>query len=279
MVEVNPCLAIEGYCCKFLWNNSISTSHTSETCSLRIASELYCHLASTLYLVDRVRNIIILDVSLVGSIIEYYCIVVYGIVYPFAQLLFRQHGACRVVRIAEVYHVDPVIRKLRYEIVLCCAREVSNVAPFSRIISYSCTTYHYVGVDIYRINRVGDTDGVVPSYYLLDVSCVALSTIIDEDLVSIKTYAARCIIVLYYCFAQEVVASLWTIAAECSFRCHFVNGFVHSVYHRWTQWSGYVTDAKAYHLLVWFGNLVGIHLFGNICEQIVVREFQEMFVY
>ena len=201
MVKVNSCLAIEGYCCKFLWNNSISTSHTSETCSLGIASKLYCHLASTLYLVDRVGNIIVLDVSLVGCIIEYYCIIVYGIVYPFAQLLFRQHGARRVVRIAEVYHVDPMIRKLRYKIVLCCAREVSHIAPFSRIISYSCTTYHHVGVDIYRINRVGDTDGVVPSYNLLDVSCVALCTIVDEDLVGIKTYAARSIVVFYYCFA------------------------------------------------------------------------------
>ena len=231
MVEVNPCLAIESYSCKLLWNNCISTSHTSEACCLRIASELYCHLASPLYLVNRVWNFIILDVSLVGSIIEYYCIVVYGIVYPFAQLLFRQHGARRVVRVAEVYHVDPVVRKLRYKIVLCCAREVSYIAPFARIISYSCTTYHHVGVDIYRINRVGDTDGVVPSYYLLDVSCVALCTIVDEDLVGIKTYAARCIVVFYYCFAQEVVASFRTIATECSFRCHLVNGFVHSVYH------------------------------------------------
>ena len=144
------------------------------------------------------RNIRILDVSLVCCVVEDERVVLYGVVHPFLQFFLRYHLSRRVVGIAEVYDVNSLVGQCRSEIVFRCARHIYNVAPFA-VLHYTCPAYHHVRVDIYGVNRVGDTDAVVPSYQLLNIACVALCTVVNEYLAWVEVYASWQEVVLYYC--------------------------------------------------------------------------------
>ena len=126
-------------------------------------------------------DILLLDVCLVCRIVEYDSVVLYRVVYPTLQLLACQHCACRIVGVAEVYHVDTVVRDGRTEIILLCGWHVAYIAPFTVSICAG-TPYHGVRVDVYRVYRVCYTDGVIPAYYVAYVSCVALRAVVDKYL-------------------------------------------------------------------------------------------------
>ena len=171
-----------------------------------------------------------------------------------------------------------MVGNLRYEVVLVGARHVVHVAP-SAVLEYAGASAHHVGVYIYGINRVGHADGVVPPHYFAYVSRVALRSVVDENLAWVEVYSAWCEVVFHYGAAQEVVAPLRTVAVECGFFSHFVHRLVHGFYHGGTQRLCHIAYAEADYTHLRMCHLEGVHLLGNVCEQVVVRQFQEMFVY
>ena len=74
---------------------------------------------------------VVLYIRLVGSIVQDEGIVLQRIVYPFAQLLFRQHGARGVIGVAQIYHVDTVVGYGGYKLVLGGTRHVGYIAPYA----------------------------------------------------------------------------------------------------------------------------------------------------
>ena len=88
-----------------------------------------------------------------------------------------------------------MIRYLWSETIPVVARHVGYVAPLA-VLKNSRSANHHVRVDIYRINRVGDTDVVIPSQNLLDISCIALGSVVYEYLVGVEMNAARQEVVL-----------------------------------------------------------------------------------
>ena len=224
------------------------------------------------------RYVVVLDIRLVSGIIEYDSVVVESVLHPFLQLVLRQYGARRIVGIAQVYHVYTMVGYLWHEIVFGCARHIVDVAPAS-VLKHSGTAAHHVRIDIYRIDRVGHSDGVVPAHYLADVARIALCTVVDEHLTRVDMYASRCIIVLDYSLAQEVVSAFGSVAVERCLCSHFVDGLVHSLYYCRTKRLGHVSYAETYHLNLRMRHLEGIHLLGYICKQVAVGQLQKMFVY
>ena len=278
MIQFDTLLTVERHGCDVLGDDGVSAAHTGESGCLRIAAELNSALACSLYLVYRVRYVVVLDIRLVSGIIEYDSVVVESVLHPFLQFVLRQYGARRIVGIAQVYHVDTMVGYLRHEIVFGCTRHIVDVAPAS-VLKHSGTTAHYVRIDIYRIDRVGHSDGVVPAHYLADVARIALGTVVDEHLIGVDMYASRCIIVLDYCLAQEVVSALRSVSVERCLNSHFVYGLVHSLYYCRTKRLCHVSYAETYHLNLRMRHLEGIHLLGYICKQVAVGQLQEMFVY
>ena len=110
------------------------------------------------------RNVLILDICLVCSIVEDECIVLDGIVDPLAQLVAGNHRSRGVVGIAEIDDINPLVGQGGSEIVLGSAWHVCYIAPFAVITQFASTSDHHVGVDIHWINRVGHSDTVVPSH-------------------------------------------------------------------------------------------------------------------
>ena len=83
-----------------------------------------------------------------------------------------------------------MIRYLWSEIISVVARHVSYVTP-SAILEYSCSAYHHIRVDIYRVNRVCHTDVVIPSQDFLNISCIAFGSIVYENLIYVEMNATR----------------------------------------------------------------------------------------
>ena len=240
--------------------------------------ELDGHLARPLYLVDGVRYVGVLYVSLVGRVEENERIVAQGVVHPLAQLVFRQHGARGVVGVTEVDDVHASVGQLRHEAVAGRARHVHHVAP-PAVVDHPRAPYHHVRVYVYGIDGVGHADAVVPPHQLLYVARVALCAVVDEYLRRVEVYAARQEVVLHYGLAQEGVALLGPIAVEPALGAHLVGSLVYGLDHRRAQRPRDVAYAQADDACRGGLHLEGVHLLGNVGEQVVVRQLEEMFVY
>ena len=223
------------------------------------------------------RNFRVGDICLVGSIIENDTLVSDGIVYPFSEFFLRDDRTRRVVWIAEINHVHTVVWNLRDEVIALIARHVGYVTPLA-ILEDSRSTYHHVRVYINRINRVGNADVVIPSQNLLDISRIALGSIVYEYLVGVEMNATWQKVVLDDSLSEEVVASLRTIASERSLLSHLVYSLVHRLDDGRAERLGYVTDAQTDYTLLWMCNLVGVHLLCDVGKQVVVGQLQEMFI-
>ena len=117
MIERNA-LAGEGGNSEFLGHYRISASDTSESGSLGEAVEFNCHLSCTLYLINRMRNVLVLDISLIGCIIENECIVLNGIVNPLSQFVACNHRSRGVIGITQIDNIHPLVGQCRSEIIL-----------------------------------------------------------------------------------------------------------------------------------------------------------------
>ena len=97
------------------------------------------------------------------------------------QLVFRDDRSGGVVGIAQIDDIYTAVGYLWSEVVFCRTRHVHHIAPLA-ILHHSCPAYHHIRVDINGIDGVGYTDTVVPSHQLLYIACVALGTIVHENL-------------------------------------------------------------------------------------------------
>ena len=79
--------------------------------------------------------------------------------------------------------------------------------------------------------------------------------------------------------AQEVVTLLGPVAAETLLVGHLVGGLVHGLDDGGAEGLGDVADAQRDDVGFGMDGLEGIHLLGDVGEQVVVRQFQEVFVY
>ena len=220
----------------------------------------------------------VLDIGLIGGIVEDEGVVFQGVVHPFAQLLFGDDGTRGVVGIAEIDDVHPAVGYLGHEMVFGRAGHIGHVAPFA-VLHHTGPANHHVGVDVDGIDGVGHTDTVVPSHEFLDVARIALGTIVDEYLARVEMDAAGQIVVLHDGLTQEGVALFGTVAVERFALAQVVDGLVHGLHDGGTKRLGDIADAQTDYVGMWMAHFEGIHLLGDVGEQIVVRQFQEMFVY
>ena len=184
-------------------------------------------------------------VSLVCCIIKYQGIVLQRIVHPLAQLCPRYHGTRRVVRITQIYYIKRTATwYLRHEAVLRSGGHIGHVRPSALLLVCATASYHDIGVDIDRIDRVCHADMVIPVEQLLEVAGIALGTVVDEYLINVKTHSAREEIVLQYGLTQEVISLFRTVATESLCRSHLVSGTVHGLYHGRTERLRHIAYAE-----------------------------------
>ena len=113
----------------------------------------------------------------------------------------------------------------------------------------------------------------------LEVTRIGLRTVINEDLVDIKVDATWQEVVLQDGLAQEVIALLRAIAVESLGGSHLVDSLMHSLSNGRTQRLGDVADAETDDVGTWVHHLESVDLLGDVGEQVVVLEVQEVDVY
>src|SRR5574344_1504991 len=86
------------------------------------------------------RYVLILDISLVSSVIEDERVVLYGVVYPFAQFVACNHRSRGVIGITQIDNIHPLVGQCRSEIILGGTRHVSHVAPFAVLTQLTRTS-------------------------------------------------------------------------------------------------------------------------------------------
>ena len=79
--------------------------------------------------------------------------------------------------------------------------------------------------------------------------------------------------------AQEVVAPLRAVSPKGGLHGHLVHRLVHGLYHCRTERLGDVADTQADDLRLGVRHLEGVNFLGNVGKQVVVGQFQEVFVY
>ncbi len=265
-------LALEGADGDLFRHDGIAAADTRETSRLGIGSELDCALAGSANLIDGVRYLRVLNVGLIGGIIEDEGIVLQRVVHPLAQLLLADDRTRGVVGIAEIDDIDgTALGQVGHKTVLCMGGHIAHVGPTTVFVD-AAATYHHVGVDIDGIDGVGHADEVVPVEQLLEVARVGLRTVIDEDLVDVEVDATRPEVVLQDSFAQEVVSLFRTVATKSLGRSHLVDSLMHGLRHGRTQRLGDVANAKTDDVGTWVHHLESVDLLGDIGEQVVVLE-------
>ena len=109
---------------------------------------------------------------------------------------------------------------------------------------------HYVGVDIDRIDWVGDSGDVVCCENVADISGVALCPIADENFFRRNVNTARRKIIFSYRVAEKIITAVRPITHESFCVRHIVDRFVHGVDADLRQRAGNVADAERNHLFV-----------------------------
>ena len=272
-------LALEGGDADVLGDDGVAAADAGETGGLGVGAELDGALAGTANLEDAVGDVWVLDVGLIGGVVEDEGVVLQGVVDPLAQLLLGDDGAGGIVGIAEVDDVDgAALGEVWYKTVLGGGGQVADVGP-AAVAEGAAAANHHVGVDIDGVDGVGDADEVVPVEQLLEVAGVALCAVVDEDLVDVEMDASGQEVVLENGLAEEVVALLGAVAAEALGGGHLVDGAVHGLGDGGTEGLGDVADAEADDVGAGVHDLEGIDLLGNVGEQVVLLQVQEVDIY
>ena len=105
-------------------------------------------------------------------------------------------------------------------------------------------TSHDVGVDVDRINRIGDRDPVLVAKNIENVTAIAFRTVGEKDFVVCNLDPAlrdnRCSAI--FC-AQKFVTLLVSITAKCFANTELIDRLVHRRDGGGWQWLGDIADA------------------------------------
>ena len=234
--------AVSSFAGNGLGQDDVAAAGAGEACCLGEGAELNGTVFGLRNLKDGAWHILLGDVGVVSSIKEDDGVMLQGVVHPLFQLLTGEGGARRIIRAAEVNQVNGLFRQLRAEIVLGVAGKIGDALVAAIRLQSAGAAGHDIGVQVYRVYRIRDGNGVIGAEDFLDVAAVALGTIRHEYLVSLN---AQPLVVVFDDFIhQEAVALLRAVAPEGIGGCHFVYCLVHGLDAGLWQWQGYIAYAQ-----------------------------------
>ena len=86
-------------------------------------------------------------------------------------------------------------------------------------------------------------------------------------------------VVLQDSITQEIVALLWAISTKSLLRCHLVGSLMDGFNNGGSQGLCHIANAQRDDVNFGMHGLKGVNFFGDISEQVVVRQLQEVIVY
>src|SRR5439155_15791436 len=111
--------------------------------------------------VDRMRDLRLENVSLIGRVVEEYRSVLQRVIHPANQLRAGGDRAGRIVWITEVNDVQYFVRNLCHETIGGGAGQIKQSLVCAGFVRRARVAGHHVGIDVNRIYRVHQTDFVL----------------------------------------------------------------------------------------------------------------------
>ncbi len=201
------------------------------------------NLVGSINLVDRAWNRRVGDIRLVGGVEQDQRAAALGKLHEAGKLLAGQHGAGRVVRIAQVQEVHRGVRQIGHERVAGVAGQGDEIGPRTVFVMTE-SAGHGVGVDVRRVNRVGHRDARIGGQQFGQRRGVGLRAVGDENFVPFEPYPKRRVVRVDDGLAQKRITLIGRIAVKSARGAHFARRFGHRAGDRRRQWLGHVADAQ-----------------------------------
>ena len=260
-----------------LGHDGVGAARAGEAGGLGETADLDGHLARAGDFVDGVGELRVADEGLVGGVEEDDGAVALGVFDPRGELGPRGDGPGGIVGKTEVDQVRRLRGRRGHVAVGGRGIEIKD-ALVAAVAVVAGAAGHDVGVEIDRIDGIGNGDAGVGGEDFLNVAAVALGAVGDEDLVRFDLAAARLVVVPGDGLAQEGVALVGTVALEGLALGHLVGGGVERGDAHRRQRLGDVTDAEADEGPAGIGLLERGDAAGDVSEKIRRLELGVVFV-
>ncbi len=262
---------------KRLRHDGVGATGAGESCGFGKAAELDGDIACALDFVNGVGDLRVADVGLVGGIEEDDSLVGLGVGNPGGELGLGGDGTGGIIRETKIDQIGGDAGHGGHIAVLRCAIEVGDAGVTTVDIGASAAS-HDIGIDVNRINRIGDGELDVGGEDFLDIAAIALGTVGDKNFVSLDLAATGGVVVLGDGFAQEGIALFGAIALESGALGHLVGGGVQRLDADGRKRLGDVANAEADDRLVGMSGDVGADALGDVGEEIGGFELGVVFV-
>src|SRR5206468_4051737 len=150
------------------------------------------------------RDLRIGYVSFVSGIVKNDSAIGAGIFNPATKGLSVGDSTRGIVGKAQIDQIDVAIGKLGNEIIGGVAAEINQALILAALVGLPGMPGHHVSVNIDRINRVHDRDGVVVGEDIQNIAAIAFGAVGNEDFIRRDVAAAGLEIVFGDGFAQEL---------------------------------------------------------------------------
>ena len=235
-----------------------------EACIFREASKLNGTCLCSLALINAVWYIFRRNICFISRIVDDHCSYLQGIINPYLKLILCDRGTCRIIWKTKINNIRCILWKLRHKIVLLCTWHINDIRPFlcSRIICTG-TSCHCIGIYIYRINRITDSNLVILTENISDITRITLCSVTDKNLIGCNIASSVLIILLCDHITQKLISQIRCISLKCLLLGHLINRTVKSVDYSRCQWQCHIPNTKADNILVRICLAVCCYLFGN----------------
>ena len=111
---------------------------------------------------------------------------------------------------------------------------------------------------------------------LLEITRIRLGAVVNENLIHTEADTSGAEVVFRDGLTQEIVALLWSIAMNPLCSRHFVGGLVHRLDDGRCQRLRHIANTQGDDVSLGVHHSEGIDLLGDVGEQIVVLQVQEV---
>ena len=247
---------------------------------LRIGAELDRTSSRALALVNRVRDIGLGDIGLIGRVKENHTAVFVGVIHPALKRFFPHDRAGRVIRRAEVNEVRCLPRReLRGKLIFRGTGQIGDarIDALRRIV-VAASACHHIRVEIHGIDRVTDRYRGIEAENLLNISGVALCAVRNKNFIRTNLRTARLVVARNHLIPEKGIPVFRPVAAKALRFSHLIDRFVQRLNDSRAERLRHIADAHPDDALALMCVGKGGDLLRNRRKQIGTRKLQIIFV-
>ena len=124
---------------------------------------------------------------LVGRIVHNQSTISKSVINPLFELAAGYYSTGGIIRVAKIHYIELFLRDIARKSVLGIAGYV-----------FYLIAAHQVGIHLYRIYRVCNTDKRPGSKDITYITRVAFGSVINKNVIGIHLYPQRCVITFHY---------------------------------------------------------------------------------